>query len=343
MSARQRRPAVNWEKLPDEQLLRMRVRDLALRIEGSPLAGRIDRLYAELAGRGIVFRPPCYLADEWFCPDKVPVIGVPFFLAHPRLTKLENKMMLEAEGGTDAACMKLLRHEAGHAVNYAYELFRRTRWRELFGRFSDKYSDTYDPLPYSKRYVTHLPDHYAQAHPDEDFAETFAVWLSSGEGWRTKYRGWPALRKLRYVDSLMARIGPTPPTVTTRETPYSAARMTRTLAAYYERKRAGMGEDFPGYYDPGLVRLFARAPAGSGEPAAAFIRRNRRAIVDGVAAWTGERKFDIDRLLRKLIRRCRALDLVVARGEAETAFEIGAFVTAVMKNVHRFREDAADS
>ncbi len=340
MPRRKRRPPVDWETLPDEQLLQIRVRDLGLRIEGSPLAGQIDRLYAELAGRGITFRPPCYLADEWFCPDRVPVIGVPFFLTHPRLTRLEKKMMLEAEGGTDSACMELLRHEAGHAINYAYELYRKTRWRELFGRFSAKYSSDYNPLPYSKRYVTHLPDHYAQAHQDEDFAETFAVWLVMGEAWRTKYRGWPVIRKLRYVDSLMKRIGPAPPAVTTRETPYSATRMIRTLAAYYERKRAGMGEDFPGYYDPGLIRLFGRRTGESAEPASRFLRRCRRAIVDSVAAWTGERKFDIDRLLKKLMRRSDALELSVTRGEAEMACELGAFVTAVMMNIHRFHEDA---
>ena len=140
----------------------------------------------------------------------------------------------------------------------------------------------------------------------------------------------------------MQRVGRPPPAVTARETPFSAARMTRTLAAYYERKRAGMGEDFPGYYDPGLVRLFARRSGDSAEPAAGFIRRCRRAIVNGVATWTGERKFDIDRLLRKLIRRCGVLDLYVARGEAEMAFEVGAFITAVMKNIHRFREDAKE-
>ena len=341
MPRRKRRPPVNWRELPDEALLRIRVRDLGLRIEGSPLQGRIDRLYAELDARGIVFHPECYLADEWFCPDRVPIIAVPFFLADPRLTRLEKKIMLEAEGGTDDSCMRLLRHEAGHTVNYAYELFKKTRWRELFGPFSARYRDNYTPLPYSKRYVTHLPDNYAQAHPDEDFAETFAVWLA-GDGWRERYRGWPVIQKLQYVDRVMARIGPTPPIVTTRETPYLAGRMTSTLEKYYDRKRRGMGEDFPGYYDPGLIRLFAPAGADEAEPAGHFIRRNRRAVVNSVAAWTGERKFDIDRLLRKLIRRCNALKLVVARSDTDTAFEFGAFVTAVMKNIHRFTEDTRD-
>ena len=337
--AKHRRPTANWQELPDEQLLQMRIRDLGLRIEGSPLEGPIARLYAELAGRGIGFHPPCYLADEWFCPDKVPIIGVGFFLAHPRLRKLEKKMMLEVEGGTEAGCMKLLRHEAGHAVNYAYRLYRRTRWRELFGPFSANYSDQYDPRPYSKRYVNHLRDNYAQAHPDEDFAETFAVWLATGQAWKQKYRDWPAIKKLQYVDHVMARIGPTPPPVTTRQTPYSAERMTSTLAAYYQRKRRYKGEDFPGYYDPALQRLFAD---GNGEKASAFLRRWRRQATNSVAVWTGERRIDIDRLLGQLIRRCDALQLHLGRPEGEMACELGAFVAAVMDNIHKFVEDAKD-
>ncbi len=336
-----RRPPASWEKLPDEQLLQTRVRDLGLRIEGSPLAPLIQKLYAELDGRGIGFHPPCYLADEWFCPDKVPVIGIGFYLAHPRLRQLEKRMMLDVEGGTESACMKLLRHEAGHALNYAYRLYRRTRWRTLFGPFSAKYSDGYNPRPYSKRYVNHLRDNYAQAHPDEDFAETFAVWLATGEAWRQKYRGWPAIRKLQYVDHVMARVGPAPPPVTAAQTPYSAARMTSTLATYYQRKRRYKGDDFPGFYDPGLQRLFAaRAGREGAEKASAFLRRWRRQIIHSVATWTGERKIDIDRLLRQLIRRCEALDLCVAAGEPEMAYELGAFVAAVMNNIHRFLEDA---
>jgi hypothetical protein len=338
-SRRRQRVPVRWEKLPDEQLLQIRVRDLGLRIEGSPLEAPIGRLYAELDARGIGFHPPCYLADEWFCPDKVPVIGIPFFLAHRRLRLLEKKMMLEVEGGTDSSCMKLLRHEAGHALNYAYRLFGRTRWRELFGPFSAKYHESYAPRPYSKRYVSHLRHNYAQAHPDEDFAETFAVWLSTGERWKQKYRDWPALKKLRYVDHVVARIGQTPPPVGTRQTPYSADRMTSTLGAYYQRKRRHLGEEFPGFYDPGLERLFSpRSSAPSGERASAFLRRWRRQLLAGVATWTGDRKYDIDGLLRKLIRRCDALDLAVGRGEPEMACELGAFVAAVMNNIHRFRE-----
>ena len=95
MSKRRRKvmtPA-EWENLPDEGLLDIPVRMLGLRIENSPIQNAIDRLYGELNGRGITFHRPCYLADEWLCPDTRPVIGVPFYLVHQRLTLLEMNRM----------------------------------------------------------------------------------------------------------------------------------------------------------------------------------------------------------------------------------------------------------
>lgn len=329
-----------WEHLPEEALLGWRIRDLGLRIAGSPLEPRIRCLYEELARRGIGFRPACYLADEWFCPNRVPVIGIPFCLAHPRLQQLEQRMMLEVEGGTATECMKLLRHEAGHAMNYAYVLHRRTRWRELFGRFSERYATTYRFHPYSRRYVLHLDDNYAQAHPDEDFAETFAVWLTPDSRWEEKYGDWPVIDKLRYIDKLMQRIGGRPPLVTGGEMPWAANRMTSTLAAYYHRKRVYLGDDYPGYYDVMLRRLFpetgATDKAASACRASRFLRRHQRAMVDSVAAWTGRRKYDVYQLMTKLIRRCDALGLCVSTPDTETAVDVAAFVTAVANQLDRY-------
>ena len=338
--ARRKRPVLSpeqWENLTDEDLCSIRVRDLGLQLAGSPLEPQIAQLHAELDGRGIHFHPPCYLAEEWLCPDKVPMIGIPFYLAHPRLKQLQQKMMLEVEGGTDPWCMQLLRHEAGHAVNYAYTLYKRTRWRELFGPFSDPYTETYRAQPYSRRYVIHLEDNYAQAHPDEDFAETFAVCLTPGSNWRRRYRGWPAMKKLLYVEHLIERIGATPPLVTTRQELSSAARMTSTLAAYYDRRQRHLGEEFPGFYDPGLQRLFAgRHEAGGEQKAAAFLRTWRRQIIQSVCMWTGDRKFDVNALVNLLVKRCSALGLHLRKGEPQTLGEVAAFVTAAMNKVHRF-------
>src|SRR5713226_8207795 len=192
-----------WYRLSDEHLLDLRICDLALKIKGSFLEPHIKRLYSELNDRGIRFKPHVWLSEEWFAPDGVPGIAIPFYLAHPRLMKLERKQMLEVEGGTHPEMMKILRHECGHVLDNAYRLRRDPQRQLLFGNPSSRYPDLYRPNPASRRYVHHLRLYYAQSHPVEDFAETFAVILSSrGGGWRRRYAGWPALRKLEYVEEL---------------------------------------------------------------------------------------------------------------------------------------------
>ena len=327
----------DWDKLSDEDILSIRVRDLRVQIPGSELEPLIERLYGELDAKGISFHPSCYLADEWFCPDRVPIIGIPFCLAHPRLKHIEQKMLYEVEGGTEGSCMKLLRHECGHALNYAYELHRKTRWRELFGLFSATYSDSYYYQPYSRRYVMHLEDNYAQSHPDEDFAETFAVWLTPNGDWEQKYRGWPVIKKLRYVDSLMKRIASLPPVNTVREPPpWSASRMTSTLAAHYERKRRALGSEFQGFYDDSLETLFASKPGGpSSHRASKFVRHHRRELVDSVSRWTGHRKYDIRQLVNTLINRCDALELYAKPGQTDNIIGLTALLTAIAGNTLR--------
>jgi hypothetical protein len=327
----------DWQSLPEERIMQMRVRDLGVEIVGSELEGQILKLYQELDEKGIHFHPPCYLADEWLTPDREPIIGIPFCLAHRRLQEIEKKMMFEVEGGTEESCIKLLRHECGHALNYAYELYKKTRWRELFGLFSAKYSDSYSYQPYSRRFVIHLEDNYAQCHPDEDFAETFAVWLNPGSRWEEKYRGWPVLKKLHYINGLMKRLRSRRPTINIpKNPPWSAARMNSTLAAYYERKRKAMGDDFKGYYDDSLQTLFPRHLMG--EPSykvSILLRRNRRQIIDHVTHWTGHRKFDIHELFNRFIQRCEALDLYVGSNELNNLIGVTALLTAIASNTLR--------
>ncbi|MHC4155352.1 MAG: putative zinc-binding metallopeptidase, partial [Planctomycetota bacterium] len=283
----------------------MRVGKEAGQIPGSPLEPLIDQLYEELDAKGIPFHPPCYLADEWLCPDKVPLIGIPFCLAHPRLKQIEQKMMFEVEGGTDESCIKLLRHECGHALNYAYQLYKRTRWRELFGRFSAAYSDSYYYQPYSRRYVVHLEDNYAQAHPDEDFAETFAVWLAPNANWEQKYRGWPVVKKLQYVDGLINKIGDRAPTVTAQGRP--------PWSALFSTKSGG----------PSPLK------------ASKILRHHRRQLVNSVTRWTGHRKYDIHQLVNSLIARSDTLELFGRTGDTDNMIGVTALVTAIANNTLR--------
>ncbi len=127
--------AADWASLSDQELLERRISTLGLRLEGTPLEPLIGQLYDELSARGLVFHPPCHVGDEWFVPIGIPAIFVPFFLVHDRLRALERTMMLEVEGETPEWFMKLMRHEAGHAYSYAYQLQRKTKWQKCFGLF----------------------------------------------------------------------------------------------------------------------------------------------------------------------------------------------------------------
>src|SRR5512142_2577457 len=133
----------DWPALPDAQLLDVRMKDLPLGIEGSGLEPRIAELRAELESRDLRFPLHFYLADEWFTSDGVSSIAIAFYLAHPRLSQLEKAQMLEVEGGDHQWCMRILRHEAGHAIDNAYALRRRRQRRELFGSPHQPYPETY--------------------------------------------------------------------------------------------------------------------------------------------------------------------------------------------------------
>jgi hypothetical protein len=322
-----------WASLRDDELLAMRIRDLGVRIEGSELEPRVAKLYSELEARGLGLRPPCFLGDEWFSPNGVPSIALPFYLAHPRLKTLELHQMMEVEGGTPEWCAQLLRHECGHAVDHAYRFSSRRKWRAVFGNPDVDYEpETYRPRPYSRSFVRHLPNWYAQAHPDEDFAETFAVWLgTTPEQWRTRYAGWKALEKLDYVDELMREAARKVPVVTGGRLRAEASKMRSTLARYYAARRKLWAQDQPGFYDADLRRIFRDTPMGGGT-AAAFMRWKRKAIVAAVVRWTGQRKYVVDELAGKLVLRCAELGLYAPQDEVSLALDVGAYLGGLVTN-----------
>jgi hypothetical protein len=322
-----------WEKLSDEQLLQQRFSSLKVAVEGTWLEDCLGTLYEELQARGIRLRPHAWISSEWFSPADVPGIAIPFYLAHPRLMKLEKKMMLEVEGSTWSECMAILRHATGHAVQHAYQLQRRRRWQQLFGPSSKHYPLYYRPNPASRRYVQHLRRWYAQSHPDEDFAETFAVWLRPRSNWRTRYAGWPALKKLEYVDELMGEIAGERPPVTTRERVDPLSRLSQTLGEHYQKKQAFYAFTPPKTYDRDLTRLFSADPRHRrAQPAAAFIRRHRAQVRQLVARWTGENQLTLDAVLDDMIARCRELDLRAPGSERKLVVDFSILLTA--KTMH---------
>ena len=330
---RRRLPPSEWSGWSDEQLLALRLRQLDLQIGGSDLEPRLAQLFRELEERGLVFRPHFWISAEWFCPDGVPGIAMPFYLTHPRLARLEQNQMLEVEGGTADWCMRILRHETGHALENAYRLRRRRKRRELFGSTRVPYPEHYSPRPYSKSFVIHLDAWYAQSHPDEDFAETFAVWLNPQSDWQKRYAGWPALRKLEYMDELMGQLRGRPPTVTTHREEEPLSSLRPTLSEYYRRKREKYGVDRPHFYDRDLRRLFSDGPEHAGRPtAASFLSRARRDVRRRTSRWTGVYQYTIDQVLQDIIDRCRELNLRLTRSEEETKLEFTSLLTVQTMN-----------
>jgi hypothetical protein len=322
--------AGDWALLNDQELLERRISKLGLRLEGSAIEPLIKQLYEELSAHGLVFHPPCHIGDEWFVPVGVPAIFVPFFLVHDRLRALERTMMLEVEGGTREWFMKLIRHEAAHAYSYAYRLPKKKKWQEFFGRTSrDQTPDFYHPQPFSRSYVVNLDDWYAQSHPDEDFAETFAVWLTPGLDWRKRYAGWKALQKLEYVDELMRSLVGKP---SLHMPEYRAADydcLNLKLKTYYARKRKLYEDTYPDFYDADLRQLFS-APAGI--KASSYLRLRKRRLMNSVCQWTNEKKFRVNKLLARLIDRCDQLDLHVHNDDPQQDFRVTSFITTLVMN-----------
>ena len=339
--ASRRRPSPNspppgrypWARSRDERLLTLRLSDLGLRLAGTWIEDCLSQVHAELERRGLRYRPHAWLSSEWFSPEGSGGIAVPFVLAHPRLIRLERRIMLEAEGDTREECLRILRHEMGHAYDTAYRLHRRRAWRRAFGKSSQRYPEVYLPDPASRNFVQHLRLYYAQAHPDEDFAETFAVWLGPRAVWRRRYAGWPALRKLAAVDALMAEVAREPVPALPHRAVDPISRLSTTLQRHYDEKRRHFTPARPDVTGRELLALFKTPAAAPHAPRAArFLRRNRAALRRLVARATGEYLFTVDQVLADMIERCRQLDLRAAGPESRLREEMASRLTA--RTVH---------
>jgi len=328
------------DALSDGQLLELRLRDLGVSWQRSWIAGVVRQVRRELAARELRLEPHVWVSDEWFSPDGVPGVAIPFYLLHPRLVRLERKQVLQVEGGTRESALRILRHEAGHAMQHAFGLHRLKRWRELFGSATQAYPDFYQPNPASRRYVIHLPYWYAQAHPAEDFAETFAVWLAPGQRWRKRYAGWQALAKLEYVDELMRELAGARPPVRSIAKIDPIERNEQTLGAYYEEKRGKFRVASTEIYDEDLLKVFSepeRRPRG--ESAATFLGRHKTRLRRMVARHTGKHELALDVVLGDMIARARELGLRTHGSPRALLVELAILLAArSVEYVYRARE-----
>src|SRR6186997_1600932 len=233
------------------------IRDLGLTIEGTRLEPILAEFSEELRQIGIIrVRPRFYLSTEWGVPFETVAIAIPFYLARPDLTALHAERVGHVEGFDRADILKYLRHEMGHVINYAYRLYDQEEWVKQFGSITQPYKEEYRPEPFSRRFVRHLPGWYAQKHPDEDWAETFAVWMTPGADWRADYAGWPeALAKLTFCDQIMKLLADREPPVTAEELDEDVGDMGYSVEQYYKDLSID-GVEFPPGLDGSLRAIF---------------------------------------------------------------------------------------
>lgn len=318
-----------WEKLTDDELLELKFCDLDLDIHESRIEPLVQKLYKELEDKNLKFRPTVWAAEDWFSEDGIPGIAVPFYVIHERLAKLQRKILLEVEGYNEKDCLKLLRHEAGHAIDNAFHLRKSKSRQKLFGLSSTPYPEEYAPRAYSRKFVVHLNSWYAQSHPDEDWAETFAVWLNPRSNWQKRYKNWPALKKLNMVNSIMKEIAHKKPSVSKNNKPGAIHKSRKKLKTYYKEKIEDLGLDQPFYMDPLLLRLFSADPSFRNKKLASqFIRQERKLIRDMVARWTGQYKYTIDQILKEVIQSCQEKKLRLTTSEKETRLDLVGMLTA---------------
>jgi hypothetical protein len=316
------------------------IRDLGLTIGGTRLEPVIDEFRAEVARAGIQVIPRFHLSTEWGVPFGTVVIGIPFYLAHPELTALHGEQVGHIEGFNRADILRYLRHEMGHVINYAYKLYDLEGWVKLFGSITQPYREEYRPQPFSRRFVRHLPGWYAQKHPDEDWSETFAVWMTPGLDWRADYAQLPtALAKLEFCARTIAILGE--PLVTTAELDEDVSGIDYTLEQYYQTYSADSEPGAAGL-DGDLRAIFDDLQDSDGKsqearPAAELIRRHERELMATVFRWTGHFPEKTRSLVRGLAKRAEALKQVYPKNaEEEALVSVTTLVTSLAMNfVHR--------
>ena len=313
----------------EQGLLSKKINELALKIDGTPVERLVFQLYQELERAGISIKPKTYLSDGWGCPNRVPVIGIPFYLVDSKLCSLKSQLTgIEPEDDTEV--MMILRHEAGHAFNYAYRLYKSLKWRKLFGRFSLPYKEQYKVIPFSARFVRHIPGWYVQKHPDDDFAETFSVWLTPGSDWRKRYGGTPALTKLLYVDKTVGRYVNKQAVVTRGKLDMPIEEMTMTLGAWYRKQKKRCRVVLHPILNEDLKRLF---PAVEGKLAVDILRANRQQLIRDLHLWTGVERPTLIALVDELLERVRFLELKIENDQTVTLMaSISVFVTTLIMN-----------
>ena len=331
------------------ELLHTPINQLGLKIKGTVFEQAIPSVKEEMRTVGLnKLEPVFYISTGYGCIAGSPIISLGFYDFHPLLKELNQEF--RGWRYSDSEIYDLLRHEVGHAFCYSYKLYRTLEFRNLFnveGHFFNTYPDdnNYAYNPWSRSFVNPAGDHYAQKHPDEDFAETFCVWLRPRSGWRKNYKGRPqVLRKLRYTDRIVKELGRQVPLVETRlNWMYEKVENLKlTVAEFMSARPRGYEAAATGYVDRDLRELFRAQPRLTDHPAGRralfrdymraeqFIREHKLSLVSRISYWVGvDTAVTLD-VLEKCIARAHALNLWIERAQADKKLiELVAYVTTL--------------
>jgi hypothetical protein len=310
-------------------------RDLGLTTESPWLAPILAEFMAELGHVGIRYvRPRIYLSTEWGVPEGTVAIAIPFYLARPDLTALHSERVGHVEGVGRVEILRYLRHEMGHVLNYAYKLFETPEWVDTFGETDRPYLEEYRLEPFSRRFVRLLPGWYPQIHPDEDWAETFAVWLTPGLDWRSEYNDWPeALAKLQYCDRTVPALANLRPLVTADDPDEDVNDLSLSLDAHCEDLARNDSASFPAGIDAAIRSVFDHPDGPDATPASGLILSLERELTASVYHWTGHFPERTRSLVRHLAVRADDLGLTYSRSnEAGKTVGLTTLVTALAMN-----------
>ena len=295
--------SIDINNMSDSELLNTPIRAFNFDFENLPFKDCFEELSLELKSHGILFEPHFWFSDDWFSPSGIPGIGVPFYLAHPRLLRLYSRYVGLAEGTTQKSFMKLLRHETGHAFEHAYKLEKNPHKEQWFGSTVARYPKSYTYKPYSKAFVRHLGEGYAQSHPDEDFAETFAVWLDPVSDWQNKYKNWLAIKKLKAVDFIVRRVSKRRPLCTNKKSYDSAESMLQLFGDFLKAKAMEKSKDKKNYtYFTKDLSSFCHVEKNQYKESTKLLVSHRKSVVASVADGIGARKYKVEPIYNEYIK-----------------------------------------
>lgn len=309
-------------QLGDRELLGLGFRELGLSLTGRGLMGRVlrgrlARLGRELGQKGLQFRPHAWLSTEFFSPDGLPGMALPFYLAHPRLMRLERRLTQECEAQRDASCMRILRHETGHAIDNAFGLHRRASWRRVFGRFSEPYRRDFQVHPSDPNFVRYLPNWYAQSHPAEDFAESFAFWLDPSTRRPKESLPGSVARKLQWVEECMGELAASGASgLVSKEEWEPVQSSPQRLSEHYSRRLRDLAcEPEPPFAAQLAERLKHAGHALERSSAAHYLRVHSAAIRAHLPAHWRSDSYSMEQVLRTMQIHCRRRGLRLDNGD----------------------------